>query len=884
MAKHARFDAMESASTARAQRGSGPTRTMPMGINQFPSGYVVQWPLAMGHATVFEIFVAEKMAQISRVIERQLGEVMEAPPKAPRMRDPPMYKGDNDDEVFMAWLGRLVTFLQGYSLGGPKYDTNRIVYLKSALDSHALKWFASEVEPIDRDSDISYEFESIICAMHRRFVTSATATKATQDFEGVQYDPTRGIEYLVSELRRTASKMREPPAEFTIRQRFMRLIPSDVHDELISRGMHPEYTELDMLKNHARVWLEGRSMMKGRAARTTLRPVSRSGTPRGVPVRQNAPRATAWASAAPKPAPVPPRTVTFTPLRAMLPPGSVASRPPLPNSAKTCVACGLVGHIASDPKCAKFNESASRAPRPALRAGRVESSYSIDGDHTEVERDAGGIPTEDELEGTWGRDQYDADELLDRYDYPGDYDDGQPDTTGDRNEAPDLETLIQEEADPEIRVGAMRPIQQYFSMRQMQFDMDVTVVNLNDAGHTPWTADGEHRAITERGIGWDTGIVSHERLLTAFYEEHGGGALPEEGALELAAVEAIGAEEHARGFAPELIRSTAVDVEFKLSRTERLASETQQTITDLRVLMAQRQSARVGLRDLRTRTTGSGSRAPILGERALDANRYLTYNMTMSLHRGPSGPAPSTPPSYPGSPHDSDGYYPDDESHMLSRVRRDSTASVTMPSTASSLSDSTPDHDANSELVPGGIAIPDTRAAAPALDEVVVRSVEVLTSRDARRVTTFVTLTGDLRVGYSALPQYHRLNPEFQEEHRQAMNTAVTELAEARHRSRVHADHWVDWGSAPEEDDNGTVIREVHGFPDQLDRLFQGRGLIFHEGLASTGPDGDSESAWPGFRAQVLAQRVEHLASVRRPRALPIAGAPKSVGLMDQPN
>ncbi|KAF8180274.1 hypothetical protein K438DRAFT_1976790 [Mycena galopus ATCC 62051] len=152
--------------------------------------YITQQPSLAGHATVFEMFVAEKMAQISRIIEQQLGEVMEAPPKAPRMRDPPMYKGEDDDKLFMAWFGRLVMFLQGYSLGGPKYDINRIVYLKSALDSHALEWFAMEVEPIDWDSDIPYDFESIICAMHRRFVTSATATKATQDFESVQYDPT----------------------------------------------------------------------------------------------------------------------------------------------------------------------------------------------------------------------------------------------------------------------------------------------------------------------------------------------------------------------------------------------------------------------------------------------------------------------------------------------------------------------------------------------------------------------------------------------------------------------------------------------------------------------------------------------------------------------
>ncbi|KAJ7149556.1 hypothetical protein C8R46DRAFT_819062, partial [Mycena filopes] len=123
--------------------------------------------------------------QICRIIDRQLGEHMEAPSQLPKLKDPPAYSGDDDDTVFMTWLGKLCTWLQGNTLGGPKYDGYRILYLKNALDSHATKWFSSEVEPSDRNSDIPYEFEAIICALHRRFVTSATAVRATKEFEAV---------------------------------------------------------------------------------------------------------------------------------------------------------------------------------------------------------------------------------------------------------------------------------------------------------------------------------------------------------------------------------------------------------------------------------------------------------------------------------------------------------------------------------------------------------------------------------------------------------------------------------------------------------------------------------------------------------------------------
>ncbi|KAJ7089289.1 hypothetical protein B0H15DRAFT_764943, partial [Mycena belliarum] len=122
---------------------------------------------------------------IRRIIDRHLGEAMEPPPRAPKLNSPPHYRGEDDDAMFMPWLGKTCTWLQGYGLGGPRYNSHRILYLKSALDGHALEWFANEVEPSDRDSIIPYEFDEIICAMHRRFVTSATAQRATKEFEAV---------------------------------------------------------------------------------------------------------------------------------------------------------------------------------------------------------------------------------------------------------------------------------------------------------------------------------------------------------------------------------------------------------------------------------------------------------------------------------------------------------------------------------------------------------------------------------------------------------------------------------------------------------------------------------------------------------------------------
>ncbi|KAF8197235.1 hypothetical protein K438DRAFT_1760024 [Mycena galopus ATCC 62051] len=134
----------------------------------------------------------------------------------------------------------------------------------------------------------------------------------------------------------------------------------------------------------------------------------------------------------------------------------------------------------------------------------------------------------------------------------------------------------------------------------------------------------------------------------------------------------------------------------------------------------------------------------------------------------------------------------------------------------------------------------------------------------------------------SALPDHHRLHLSFRVVHNTALQTAISDHALATRTPRPEVERWAANMQRAEVDGQGMILRDINGVPDHLPPLM--RGLVYHEGLASQGPDADDESAWPSFRARLLAQRVEHLATVRRPRSLPPSTHPESIGLMDQPS
>ncbi|KAK6966532.1 hypothetical protein R3P38DRAFT_3227098 [Favolaschia claudopus] len=643
----------------RSTVGVGCGTVNPIGYNQSISGVLTERGRD-GDTTpnVFELFLEEKAQQIHIMINRTLGQTIRAPPRPPKLPEPSKYKGEDDDTTFMTWLSRLCTWLQGSGLGGPDYEDSRIVYLKTSLESHAIEWFDTEVEPLTRPSEIDHNFEAIVCAMHRRFVTTATATRATREYEAVRYDESKGVEFLASELKRTALRMREPPADITLRQRFMRLLPAGVHNELIRRGLYTEYVEWDRWKNHARMWIEGQGMMRrdtrvpesSRPARTTTaRATTKSvgkSTARGrVTPRSNAPIA-ARAGATAVNHSSSPTTMSKDKVGSNLNPA--ASR-----SNKTCFGCGLIGHIASDPVCPRYNESASTRPKnnAQIRAQRVVSSYSDDGEEEEeLASDEDESAVEDEVDGLWGAISTMGDVLLD--DFPADHDHHETHDDNehvveetDPHEAPDLAELIDSAAPTEVRVGAM----QYFAMRidndapadrevipganeysssqpmrTAIMDTLVAVVGFSGLGHPEWDPAREDQERLDRNDHWDFECHDHDSLIHAFEVQRGVGPAAWEGVLAIQPLILT-------SFTSGVLRTTVIDVEAESARISGYFSVLQQSITDIQALIDRREGAFNDLRHLPPLVDETRSRAGRIRRLATLASARTLDDMRVGL-------------------------------------------------------------------------------------------------------------------------------------------------------------------------------------------------------------------------------------------------------------
>ncbi|KAF8197236.1 hypothetical protein K438DRAFT_1760025 [Mycena galopus ATCC 62051] len=581
--------------------------------------------------------------------------------------------------------------------------------------------------------------------------------------------------------------------------------------------------------SHARVWIEGLGAMRGLRTTTnapsggtnTLRAPAPAPAPARAPVRGVQTRAATRAVAANTiPAanstrtgfPTAPRTHTTPTAHATSNAPTMRFNPNagMPNkSNKTCFNCGKIGHIASDPNCPRFNESASARPRPAAQfhAQRVDASHSVE-DHDELDDvDNNDARIEDEdLAGTWG-------------DYPGD----QGDDGVDEHEAPDLQELLGDRDEPEVRVGAMW---QYYAMRiapsliaedeivpnspapavrsrTLVLDTDVTLVSVTDDVYAAWTAENKAATEARYGIGWDTGIVSPDTLFAALEEHYGSRVHNAQSTAEITAIEALSAEDHARTswegllglqpvmvrrFSAEYMRSTTIDVDTEITHLETLLRGLQQTLINLHGLIDRRVAAKHRIRAMNAAPSGSVSRAPCILGRAAIANRRLLDDMRMGAHllelrltrmttslrdlqneatwrameresyhlaratarpTPPGSPATVDPPQYPGSPRESDRYYSAEDLPDLSRVpglESDSSGEASLLATESSLSftasvrDGDPGSEGGAEYDTGS----DNGEGPVPADEVILRSVEVITSEVAERITTLVTANGDL--------------------------------------------------------------------------------------------------------------------------------------------
>ncbi|KAJ7610035.1 hypothetical protein DFH06DRAFT_1148272 [Mycena polygramma] len=446
-----------------------------------------------------EEFTTETEAHIRSIIHRQVGEELADVPsriKVPRLSSPSKFTGTNDHQAFIDWVQENVTWMRASFMGGPgPADGYRITVLKTQLSGLALQWFVDYVETRTGASLIPYDFASIICAMHRRFITAATAQKATREFDAVRYKPETGPLKLMDELTDASGRMREPMPDFIIRQKFMRLLPEHIREIMtVHRALSAEYSDIASLRFNANQLWDAynlrHNLSKAQGSNSGNSPSSSpaASTPRPNANTRREPAKHA-AGATTNFERRPPHGQSYSALATQ----GTQPAPSGPNAHKKCYKCGNLGHIATDKECPKYSD------RPRFGAQRIEDGF-VEEDHVKGPDDH--HEPREVVDDHWGGSQYDPDEA-------------EPLMHGDE----DRDLIEFAEVDG-ARVGAMH--WQNYSMRiQPDYEPDVSSSETHQEDSPPErpTTDPlfDYRAPLVR----DSVLTETQRLLSELTQNYG---------------------------------------------------------------------------------------------------------------------------------------------------------------------------------------------------------------------------------------------------------------------------------------------------------------------------------------------------------------------------
>ncbi|KAF7371942.1 Transposon Tf2-12 polyprotein [Mycena venus] len=173
---------------------------------------------------LYESFHDDKAQILRTIIEREIGVALQLPPhiRPPKVDAPSKYRGEDDTvtDVFMTFVEMLCTWLRAQMLCGhePGVDEFRLTMLKTHLTGFALEWFIQNVNSSHFADRTLMTFTDAVCALHRRFVTSANAQRATRAFDAVRYDDAKGPDAFAELLIKRANRMNHIPDEFAMNE------------------------------------------------------------------------------------------------------------------------------------------------------------------------------------------------------------------------------------------------------------------------------------------------------------------------------------------------------------------------------------------------------------------------------------------------------------------------------------------------------------------------------------------------------------------------------------------------------------------------------------------------------------------------------------------
>ena len=398
-------------SISTAPRGRSFAR--PRGVSAYR---VTQGPAESGLWNSEQYHQDVMLTKVRRIVDWKVGSDLSAPSgtKQPKLSEPMKYSGNRSHDNFCTWLDQFLNWLRSHYISGSSTDVTRLNLLGNYLEGAALDWYTAEIDNPERGDGTPILFIDAICALHKRFVHTATASDAKNKYDAVTYSASDGTEGFFYRLEKFASRMVQRPDEYSFKNRFFEGMPDWIFNRLTDREITPEYCTLDDIRSNAKQIEEMKSRIRGNptglgdfsqasrgqqnnSPRTRDRAQTGQSSQRTPGSRESRPNIRVRSQPSAK-APAPSGAGTLA---------KAAPRPPHPTSDVTCYTCGMQGHISTNPKCPQYG--ISNTTRPRVHAQRVVDSADeeVMGTHTDASH---AQEVESHYSNSWGGSQYESDD------------------------------------------------------------------------------------------------------------------------------------------------------------------------------------------------------------------------------------------------------------------------------------------------------------------------------------------------------------------------------------------------------------------------------------------------------------------------------------------
>ncbi|KZT34020.1 hypothetical protein SISSUDRAFT_1065647 [Sistotremastrum suecicum HHB10207 ss-3] len=169
------------------------------------------------------------------------------------------YSGEDDPERFEAMLVNMIALLESYNLMGPHSMDEQIRIYATKLSGDAEEFYRKELMP-QKGYGTIFTLESVALSLYNRFITPTGLMKASVEFNSLRQGADSVLKFY-GKLTQAAKSMSEPPAEITIRHRFMVGIDPAIRNAMALIGMNEYHSDSKQLLEAATRIDESRRMI-----------------------------------------------------------------------------------------------------------------------------------------------------------------------------------------------------------------------------------------------------------------------------------------------------------------------------------------------------------------------------------------------------------------------------------------------------------------------------------------------------------------------------------------------------------------------------------------------------------------------------------------------